>query len=108
MHPNTPNLPPTCSPPNLHALGAGDAVDRQVFDDVPGVAETRVGYTGGSNPRPSYRSVCAGVVETAACVPRWVFFVARKGRKDVNGVRSRHGVESGWLTYSSGAPLVLT
>ena len=32
----------------------------EVFDDLPGVVETRVGYTGGANPTPSYRSVCGG------------------------------------------------
>ena len=33
----------------------------EVFDDLEGVVETRVGYTGGANPKPSYSSVCAGV-----------------------------------------------
>eukprot|EP00435_Cladocopium_sp_Y103_P001638 s352_g1.t1 len=38
----------------------------EVFDDLPGVVETRVGYTGGANPTPSYRSVCGGDGHTEA------------------------------------------
>ncbi|CAJ1407290.1 unnamed protein product, partial [Effrenium voratum] len=37
-----------------------------VFDDVPGVVETKVGYTGGTNPSPSYGSVCRGDGHTEA------------------------------------------
>ena len=38
----------------------GSTLCPEVFDDLPGVVETRVGYTGGANPTPSYRSVCGG------------------------------------------------
>jgi peptide-methionine (S)-S-oxide reductase len=36
------------------------------FDATPGVTHTVVGYTGGSNPRPTYESVCAGDGHTEA------------------------------------------
>ena len=31
-----------------------------VFDKVPGVLATRVGYTGGHTENPTYQQVCAG------------------------------------------------
>mmetsp|Transcript_72227 Transcript_72227/g.163961 ORF Transcript_72227/g.163961 Transcript_72227/m.163961 type:complete len:130 (-) Transcript_72227:254-643(-) len=31
-----------------------------MFDRVPGVTKTTVGYTGGRSSRPTYRSVCGG------------------------------------------------
>jgi len=33
---------------------------QKIFDSLEGVVGTRVGYTGGSNPSPTYDSVCAG------------------------------------------------
>ena len=33
---------------------------QKTFDKVNGVLRTRVGYTGGSNPNPTYKSVCGG------------------------------------------------
>lgn len=31
-----------------------------MFDMMPGVTQSVVGYTGGDNPNPTYQSVCAG------------------------------------------------
>merc|ERR1712086_572015 len=36
------------------------------FSAMDGVLSTRVGYTGGSNPKPTYESVCAGDGHTEA------------------------------------------
>lgn len=36
------------------------------FSKVPGVLSTRVGYTGGSKPDPTYNSVCSGDGHTEA------------------------------------------
>ena len=36
------------------------------FAKLPGVIKTRVGYTGGKRPHPTYESVCAGVVLSVA------------------------------------------
>jgi peptide-methionine (S)-S-oxide reductase len=36
------------------------------FAKLPGVVKTRVGYTGGSRPNPTYESVCAGDGHTEA------------------------------------------
>lgn len=36
------------------------------FARLPGVVKTRVGYTGGTAPNPSYNSVCAGDGHTEA------------------------------------------
>ena len=33
---------------------------QKTFDKMTGVVETKVGYTGGNNPSPTYSSVCAG------------------------------------------------
>ena len=33
---------------------------QKTYDTLNGVVETRVGYSGGSNPSPTYSSVCAG------------------------------------------------
>lgn len=32
---------------------------QQRFDELPGVTETEVGYTGGTTPRPTYKQVCS-------------------------------------------------
>jgi len=40
------------------ALGCFWEPDR-TFSELPGVLSTHVGYTGGSNPEPSYQSVCS-------------------------------------------------
>lgn len=32
----------------------------KIFAKIPGVISTRVGYTGGSNPKPTYEQVCEG------------------------------------------------
>ncbi|KAL0033515.1 hypothetical protein WJX79_000545 [Trebouxia sp. C0005] len=36
------------------------------FSKLPGVLSTRVGYTGGSKPNPTYDSVCSGDGHTEA------------------------------------------
>ncbi len=36
------------------------------FARLPGVVKTRVGYTGGTAPNPTYNSVCAGDGHTEA------------------------------------------
>ena len=36
------------------------------FSKLPGVLSTRVGYTGGSKPNPTYNSVCSGDGHTEA------------------------------------------
>ena len=33
---------------------------QSAFDEVPGVVSSRVGYTGGTTPDPTYEKVCAG------------------------------------------------
>ena len=38
----------------------------RTFSALPGVTTTRVGYTGGSNPEPSYQSVCSNDGHTEA------------------------------------------
>ena len=32
----------------------------KIFSELPGVTSTRVGYTGGTTPKPSYEMVCTG------------------------------------------------
>eukprot|EP00439_Symbiodinium_sp_Y106_P009203 s5717_g1.t1 len=70
--PRAPRLPPRTSRwlssllADSGSLSRSGRVVRKVFDDLDGVANTRVGYTGGANPKPSYGSVCEGDGHTEA------------------------------------------
>jgi peptide-methionine (S)-S-oxide reductase len=53
-----------------------------MFRRVPGVVDTRVGYTGGSRANPTYRQVCTGTTGHAEAV-RVIFDPARVGYEEL-------------------------
>ena len=61
-----------------------------IFDQVPGIVKTEVGYTGGHSVNPDYRSVCTGTTGHAE---------ATKVEFDSNKVSYNELLEIFWMNH---------